>query len=97
MLGPSDLRVSLGLPSKPSPQSEDRRFLAAVERLIDVAEKYNKALMAVAFKASPGSNSWLFKFKLLLVSVDLYSIIKSHRQELVKIETALEKFKAGRE
>jgi len=96
MLGQTDLRISLGLPSKPSPQSDDRRFLAAVDNLINTAEKYDKALMAVAFKCPPNSDSWLFKFKLLVVSADLFSIVDGQRQDLVKIKTALEAFRGGK-
>lgn len=94
MLGQSDLRVSLGLPSKPAPQGDDRKFLAAVDHLIEVAKKHHKALMAIAFKASPKSNSWLFKFKLLLISADLYGIVEGHRQDLINMETALEDLKS---
>ena len=89
MLGPGDLRVSLGLPSKRVGEYDDPRFLVAIDRLIEVSQKYRKPLMTVAFKVSAKSDRWISKFSLLLTSADIISVVNGHRQELAKVKELL--------
>ncbi|KAF8586953.1 HpcH/HpaI aldolase/citrate lyase family protein [Ramaria rubella] len=85
MLGPNDLRVSLGLPSKKVGAYEAPEFMAAVNHLIDISEKHRIPLTTVAFNVSPKTDAWITKFRLLMPSADLFSIIKGQRQDLVNI------------
>ncbi|KAA8894296.1 HpcH/HpaI aldolase/citrate lyase family protein [Sphaerosporella brunnea] len=91
MLGPGDLRVSLGLPHKPvgSAENDHPRFLREMDRLIAVSQRHRKPLMTVAFKVSANSNAWVSKFSLLLTSADIISVVNGHRQDLANMKTLL--------
>jgi 4-hydroxy-2-oxoheptanedioate aldolase len=89
MLGPGDLRLSLGLPSKRSCEYDDPEFLAAVDRLIEVSKKYYKALMTVAFKVSAKSDTWLKHFSLLMTSAEILSVTNGHRTEVANTKKGL--------
>ena len=90
MLGPGDLRVSLGLPSKKVGEFDDPRFLASVDRLVEVSKKYSKPLMTVAFKVSAHSEKWISKFSLLLTSADIITVTNGHRQDLANMKNLLQ-------
>jgi 4-hydroxy-2-oxoheptanedioate aldolase len=90
MLGPGDLQISLGLPSKRIGEYDDPKFLAAVDRLIQVSKKYHKALMTVAFKVSAKSDTWLKHFSLLMTSADILSVTNGHRTELANAKKLLQ-------
>lgn len=92
MLGPGDLRVSLGLPSKRVGEFDHPKFLAAVDRLIQVSQIYRKPLMTVAFKVSARTDSWISKFGLLLTSADIISVVNGHRQELASTKQLLQTY-----
>lgn len=82
MLGPGDLRVSLGLPSRKMGDSDDPRFLAAVDDLIQVSEKHQTPLMTVAFKLSSKSDTWITKFQMLLASADFVNVVRGQQEDL---------------
>jgi 4-hydroxy-2-oxoheptanedioate aldolase len=90
MLGPGDLRVSLGLPCRNPPgQGEHPKFLAAVSKMVAAAKSCDIPLMAPAFRMDPSATAWMRDFKLLLTGVDLLSMVKSYRQDLSNIKEAL--------
>jgi 2-keto-3-deoxy-L-rhamnonate aldolase RhmA len=89
MLGPSDLRLSLGLPSKRFEELDHPLFLRAVDQLVSVSEKYQKPLMTVAFKVSAKSDSWIKKFTMLMTSADIISVANGHRQDLTTMKQLL--------
>ncbi|KAF8542581.1 HpcH/HpaI aldolase/citrate lyase family protein [Trichophaea hybrida] len=92
MLGPGDLRMSLGLPSKRLGEHDDPRFLGKVERLIEVSQKYRKPLMTVAFKVSAKSDAWIREFRLLMTSADIISVVNGHRQDLANTKRLLREY-----
>jgi hypothetical protein len=92
MLGPGDMRLSLGLPSKRIGEQDDPLFLAVVDKLIKVAKKHRKALMTVAFKVSAKSDNWLKHFSLLLTSADILSVVNGHRADLANMKKLLQTY-----
>lgn len=91
MLGPSDLRVSLGLPAQKSiGQCDQPEFMAAVDALIRAAEKYQKPLCTVSFKCTAQSDPWISKFQILLISTDFSNIVKGQQGDLAKAKDLLE-------
>ncbi|RKF61697.1 4-hydroxy-2-oxovalerate aldolase [Erysiphe neolycopersici] len=91
MIGAGDLRLSLGLPLKRNKaEPEDPCFLKMVNQVIEVSRKHKIPLMAVAFKVSPESMSWLHNFSLLLTSADIYSVVKAHGEELNTLKEAMQ-------
>ncbi|ETW74982.1 hypothetical protein HETIRDRAFT_332496 [Heterobasidion irregulare TC 32-1] len=82
MLGPGDMRVSLGLPSKRTGAFDSPEYLKVVQRLIAVSERHHVPLMTVTFKTSAKTDSWISKFRLLLTSADVISVSNGHRQDL---------------
>ncbi|KAB8211531.1 HpcH/HpaI aldolase/citrate lyase family protein [Aspergillus parasiticus] len=89
MLGPGDLRLSLGLPPRKFGEPDDPRFLAAVDRLIEVSKKYRKPLMTVSFKVNAAKDTWIRAFSMLLTSADIVSVQKGHQAELKAMQEAL--------
>lgn len=82
MLGPGDMRVSLGLPSKRTGAFDSPEYLKVVQHLIAVSERHHVPLMTVTFKTSAKTDSWISKFRLLLTSADVISVSNGHRQDL---------------
>ena len=82
MLGPGDLRLSLGLPSRKIGELDDPKFLAAIDRLVDVSQRHRKPLMTVSFKVSAKDDTWITRFNLLLVSADFVNVVQGHLKDL---------------
>ncbi|POS85810.1 hypothetical protein EPUL_001061, partial [Erysiphe pulchra] len=94
MIGAGDLRLSLGLsPKKNKADPEDPHFLKMVNQVIEVSKKHKIPLMAVAFKVSPESMSWIHNFSLLITSADIYSVVKAHGDELYTLKEAMQREK----
>jgi 4-hydroxy-2-oxoheptanedioate aldolase len=91
MLGPGDLRVSLGLPSKKVGDYDDPRFLDAVDYLVAVSKRYRKPLMTVAFKVASQSDMWIKDFAMLLTSAGIITLTNGFRADLKKMEDLLQK------
>ncbi|RKF63154.1 4-hydroxy-2-oxovalerate aldolase [Golovinomyces cichoracearum] len=90
MIGAGDLRLSLGISSKNVGGQENPIFVEAVNQVIQVSKKLKIPLMAVAFKVSEGSMSWMRNFALLLSSADIYSVVKGHQSDIARLKQALE-------
>jgi len=89
MLGPGDLRLSLGVPARKYGERDDPRFLDAVNRLIGVKYRHGKPLMTVSFKISAAEDSWVKHFNLLLATADFVDVVKGHQAALGTIKTTL--------
>ncbi|CAN9377784.1 unnamed protein product [Alternaria sp. RS040] len=89
MLGPGDLRLSLGLPARKFGQRDDPRFLEAVNRLVEVKHRHGKPLMTVSFKISAEEDSWIQHFNLLLATADFVDVVKGHQTALETIKGTL--------
>lgn len=89
MLGPGDLRVSLGLPSKKVGEYDHPRFLDAIDDLVTVSKRHRKPLMTVACKIASQSNAWIKDFALLLTSADIFTLTDGFRADLRKMEELL--------
>lgn len=90
MLGPGDMRLSLGLPMRNTGESEDPRFLAAVDRLVSVSRRHRKALMAASLKVSAVRNTWIKDFNLVLVTADFGNVINGHREDLKRVKNEIQ-------
>lgn len=82
MLGPGDLRLSLGLAARKIGERDDPRFLAAIEHLIGVRNRHRKPLMTVIFKISAEEDTWVKHFNLLLTTADFINIVRGHQSDL---------------
>lgn len=89
MLGPGDLRLSLGLPARKFGQRDDPRFLEAVNRLVEVKHRHGKPLMTISFKISAEEDSWIQHFNLLLATADFVDVVKGHQTALGTIKGTL--------
>lgn len=89
MLGPGDLRLSLGLPPKKFGQQDDSQFLAAVDHLIQASRKHRKPLMTVSFKVNAEKDTWIRSFSMLLTSADIVSVQKGHQAGLQAMRQAM--------
>jgi hypothetical protein len=92
MLGPGDLRLSLGLPARKFGERDDPRFLEAINRLIGVKHRHGKPLMTVSFKISADQDSWVQHFNLLLATADFVDVVKGHQSALGTIKKTLAEF-----
>jgi hypothetical protein len=92
MLGPGDLRLSLGLPARKFGERDDPRFLDAINRLIRVKHRHGKPLMTVSFKISAKEDSWVQHFNLLLAAADFVDVVKGHQTALVTMKHTLAGF-----
>lgn len=84
MLGPGDMRLALGLPSRRIDNNErdHPKFLAAIDQLISVSQRHRKPLMTVVFKVSAKEDTWVTKFNLLLATADFINVVKGHKADL---------------
>ncbi|THC89026.1 hypothetical protein EYZ11_011532 [Aspergillus tanneri] len=89
MLGPGDLRLSLGLAPKKFSEQDDPKFLVAVDRLVEVSRKYRKPLMTVSFKVNAEKDTWIRSFGMLMTSADIVSVQKGHQAELKIMKQAI--------
>jgi 2-keto-3-deoxy-L-rhamnonate aldolase RhmA len=89
MLGPGDLRLSLGLPARKFGERDDPRFLEAINRLIGVKHRHGKPLMTVSFKISADEDSWVQHFNLLLATADFVDVVRGHQTALGTIKNIL--------
>jgi 2-keto-3-deoxy-L-rhamnonate aldolase RhmA len=89
MLGPGDLRISLGLPSKKVGEFEDEKFEVALGRLLEVGEQVGVPLMTVAYKVAARNREWMRRFGVLVTSADLMALVKGMSGELVECRRAL--------
>lgn len=96
MLGPGDLRLSLGLPSRQIGEEGDPKLLAAVNKLIQVSKRHRKPLMTVSFKVSAKSGTWITDFNLLLATADFINVVRGHQQDLARTKKLIEEMGAAR-
>lgn len=89
MLGPGDLRLSLGLPSRKFGERDDPRFLAAIDQLVGVSQRQRKPLMTVSFKGSATEDSWITHFNLLLMTADFVNVVKGHQRDLETVKNMI--------
>ncbi|KLO92538.1 Uncharacterized protein LW93_12112 [Fusarium fujikuroi] len=90
MLGVSDLKVTLGLPVRNHDgRVDESSFYEAVEKLIATSKRTGIQLMIPAFRLTPDDADWLRHFKLVMTSVDVLSIMKSHRKDLADVKKTL--------
>lgn len=89
MLGPGDLRLSLGVPARRYGERDDPKFLEAIKRLIEVKYRHGKPLMTVSFKISAEEDGWVQQFNLLLATADFVDVVKGHQNALENIKRTL--------
>lgn len=90
MLGISDLKATLGLPVRnPGGLVDESRYHDAVAKMICTSKEHGIQLMMPAFRANPDDMETLRNFKMLLTSVDIFSVMNHHRAELANMKKAL--------
>ncbi|KAF2128276.1 HpcH/HpaI aldolase/citrate lyase family protein [Dothidotthia symphoricarpi CBS 119687] len=101
MLGPGDLRLSLGLPARKFGERDDPKFLGAIDHLIAVRNRHRKPLMTVIFKVSAEEDTWVKDFNLLLTTADFINVVRGHQNDLVQAKTMVanmvESYGSGKE
>lgn len=90
MLGPGDLRLSLGLPIHNTGEFKDPKFLAAVDGLVTVSRRHRKALITVSFKVSVWRDTWIRDFNLVLVTADFFNVVNGHREDLKRAKDMMD-------
>ncbi|KAF5536871.1 macrophomate synthase [Fusarium mexicanum] len=90
MLGVSDLKVTLGLPVRnPGGRVDESKFYEAVSKLIATSKETGIQLMIPAFRMRLEDVDWLKHFKLVMTSLDVLSVLKSHQKDLTEVKEAL--------
>lgn len=90
MLGVADLKITLGLPVRnPDGRVDESMFYEAISKMIATSKQTGIQLMMPAFRMKPEDVELLKNFKLLMTSVDVLSILKSHQKDLIEAKKAL--------
>lgn len=89
MLGVSDLKVTLGLPVRNPGGVDESKFYEAISKLIATSKETGIQLMIPAFRMKPEDVDWLKHFKLVMTSLDILSVQKSHQKDLNEVKEAL--------
>ena len=85
MVGVGDLKASLGLPTRNIGEgSDESKFHNAITKMIATSKETGMHLMIPEFKLKAEDVDWLKEFKMILISVDILSVPKSHRQDLAR-------------
>lgn len=92
MVGPSDLRVSLGLSTKPVEGNDDPCYERAVRRVAAASKSHRKPLVSLAPKlsSSPQGDLMIQHSGLLLTGGDLWGVVKEFWSGLDAIKATLE-------
>lgn len=90
MLGVADLKASLGLPVRnPDGRVDESKFYNAIAKMIATSEESGIPLMMPAFRMNPEDVGFLHKFKMILTSLDILAVLKSHRRDLAQMKEAM--------
>ncbi|RGP69257.1 macrophomate synthase [Fusarium longipes] len=90
MVGVADLKATLNIPIRnPGGKVDESEFKEAIAKIIATSEETGIQLMMPAFRLKPEDADWLKSFKMVLTSVDVLAVIKSHRSDLAKMKDVL--------
>ncbi|KAM0541945.1 hypothetical protein ACHAPJ_013007 [Fusarium lateritium] len=90
MVGVGDLKATLGIPIRnPGGRVDESKFYEAVTKMIVTSKETGIPLMMPAFRMSHDDFDWIKNFKMILTSVDIFSVMKSHRNDLALMKEAL--------
>lgn len=90
MAGVTDLKATLGIPVRnPGGKVDESKFHEAISKMIEISAETGVELMIPAFKLKPEDMSWLKKFKMIITSADVLSVVKSQRDDLANMKKAL--------
>jgi hypothetical protein len=90
MVGVTDLKATLGIPVRnPGGKVDESKFHEAISKMIDTSKETGIQLMIPAFRLNPDDVSWLKNFKMVVTSVDILSVMKTHRNDLANMKEAL--------
>jgi 4-hydroxy-2-oxoheptanedioate aldolase len=79
-VGPTDLAVSMGLPLRRG--GEDPQYVAAVQRVIDVAKKHGLNAGIWVMGPEEGLRRWKQGFNLNPICIDIFQVIGGARQAI---------------
>jgi hypothetical protein len=90
MVGVTDLKAILGIPVRnPDGRVDESGFHDAISKMIATSKETGVQLMIPAFRLKPDDVNWLQNFKMVVTSVDILSVMKTHRADLAKMKEAL--------
>lgn len=90
MVGVSDLKATLGLPVRnPNGRVDDSKLYNAIAKMVATSKESGIPLMIPAFRMNPEDVGWLQKFRMIMTSVDVLAVLKSHRQDLTQMKEAM--------
>ena len=90
MVGVSDLKATLGLPVRnPNGRVDDSALYDAIAKMVAISKESGIPLMIPAFRMNPEDVGWLQKFRMIMTSVDILTVLKSHRQDLTQMKEAM--------
>jgi hypothetical protein len=90
MVGVTDLKATLGIPVRnPDGRVDESGFHEAISKMIATSKETGIQLMIPAFRLKPDDVNWLKNFKMVVTSVDILSVMKTHRNDLAKMKEAL--------
>ncbi|KAM0394575.1 hypothetical protein ACHAPZ_009855 [Fusarium culmorum] len=90
MVGVTDLKATLGIPVRnPDGRVDESRFQEAISKMIATSKETGIQLMIPAFRLKPDDVNWLKNFKMVVTSVDILSVMKTHRSDLAEMKQAL--------
>ena len=90
MVGVADLKATLGLPVRnPDGRVDESKFYNAIAKVIATSKEFGIPLMIPAFRMKPEDVGWLQKFRMIVTSVDVLAVLKSHRRDLAQMKEAM--------
>ncbi|KPA35232.1 macrophomate synthase [Fusarium langsethiae] len=90
MVGIADLKATMGIPIRnPKGLIDESEFQEAMSKIIATSRKTGIQLMIPAFRLKPEDTGLLKNFKMVLTSVDVLSVLKTHRSDLAQMKQAL--------
>jgi hypothetical protein len=90
MVGVTDLKATLGIPVRnPNGLANESKFKEAMSKIITSSKETGIQLMIPAFRLKPEDVNWLKNFKMVVTSVDILSVMKSHRSDLTLMKKTL--------
>jgi 4-hydroxy-2-oxoheptanedioate aldolase len=90
MVGIADLKATMGIPIRnPKGLIDESEFHEAMSKIIATSRKTGIQLMIPAFRLKAEDTGLLKNFKMVLTSVDVLSVLKTHRSDLAQMKQAL--------
>ena len=87
-IGPTDLAISMGLP--PTMDCKDPQYVAAVQKVIDVAKKHGQNAGIFVTGPEDGLRRWKQGFNLNPICVDIFQVMRGASQAISEFREGLD-------